>query len=132
MEREFMAPAWGGHGRIGKLCPLGQDRHGPESSMPRYASFAEFYPFYLSEHSNRTTRRLHFIGSSLSLACLVLLMLTGDLWWILAGLLCGYGFAWFAHFVFEKNKPATFQQPVYSFMGDWKMFWEILTGQRAF
>ena len=100
--------------------------------MPRYASFAEFYPFYLSEHSLPTTRRLHFIGSSISLACLVLLVLTGDLWWILAGLLCGYGFAWFAHFVFEKNRPATFQQPVYSFMGDWKMFWQILTGQMAF
>ena len=100
--------------------------------MPRYASFAEFYPFYLSEHSQPTTRRLHFIGSSLSLACLVLLMLTGDLLWFLAALLCGYGFAWFAHFVFEKNRPATFQQPVYSFMGDWKMFWEILTGKRAF
>ena len=100
--------------------------------MPRYLSFAEFYPFYLSEHSRSATRRLHFIGSSLSLACLVLLVLTGDLYWILAGLLCGYGLAWFAHFIFEKNRPATFQQPVYSFMGDWKMFWEILTGRRAF
>jgi len=46
--------------------------------------------------------------------------------------LSGYGFAWFAHFVFEKNRPATFRQPVYSFMGDWKMFWEILTGYRRF
>ena len=99
--------------------------------MHRYTSFAEFYSFYLSEHSKPVTRRLHFIGSSLSLACLVLLMLTGDLLWFLAALLCGYGFAWFAHFVFEKNRPATFQQPLYSFMGDWKMFWQILTGQMA-
>jgi len=100
--------------------------------MHKYASFAEFYPFYLSEHSRRATRRLHFIGSSLSLACLVLLMLTGDLWWLLAGLAVGYGFAWFAHFAFEKNRPATFRQPLYSFMGDWKMFWQILTGKIAF
>jgi hypothetical protein len=100
--------------------------------MHRYASFAEFYPFYLREHSKPVTRRLHFLGSSLSLACLVLLVLTGELLWILAGLLCGYGCAWFAHFAFEKNKPATFQQPIYSFMGDWKMFWQILTGQMAF
>lgn len=100
--------------------------------MHRYASFVEFYPFYLSEHSKRITRRLHFIGSSLSLACLVLLMLTGDLWWLPAGLAVGYGFAWFAHFAFEKNRPATFRQPLYSFMGDWKMFWQILTGKIAF
>jgi hypothetical protein len=100
--------------------------------MHRYASFAEFYPFYLSEHSRRATRRLHFIGSSLCLACLVLLMLTGELWWLLAGLAVGYGFAWFAHLAFEKNRPATFRQPLYSFMGDWKMFWQILTGKIAF
>ena len=100
--------------------------------MHRYASFADFYPFYLSEHSRRGTRRLHFIGSSLSLVCLVLLVLTGALWWLPAGLLCGYGFAWFAHFAVEKNRPATFHQPVYSFMGDWKMFWQILTGKISF
>jgi len=98
----------------------------------KYASFAEFYPFYLNEHSRRATRRLHFVGSSLSLACLVLLVLSGDLWWLLAGLAFGYGFAWFAHFAVEKNRPATFRQPIYSFMGDWKMFWQILTGQIAF
>lgn len=100
--------------------------------MPRYASFAEFYPFYLSEHSKPATRRLHFVGSGLALACLVLLVLTGDLWWFAAGLVAGYGFAWFAHFAVERNRPATFRQPVYSLMGDWKMFWQILTGQMAF
>ena len=100
--------------------------------MHRYASFSEFYPFYLHEHSQAATRRLHFVGSSLSLVCLILLVLSGDLWWLLAGLFCGYGFAWFAHFAVEKNRPATFRQPIYSFMGDWKMFWQILTGQMAF
>ena len=100
--------------------------------MHRYGSFAEFYPFYLSEHAKPATRRLHFIGSSFSLLCLILLVLSGDLWWFLAALLCGYGFAWFAHFVFEKNRPATFRYPFYSLMGDWKMFWQILTGQMAF
>ena len=100
--------------------------------MHKYASFSDFYPFYLSEHSKPTTRRLHFAGSSLSLACLVLLVLSGDPWWFVGGLLVGYGFAWFAHFAVEKNRPATFRQPVYSFMGDWKMFWQILTGQIAF
>jgi hypothetical protein len=101
-------------------------------SARKFDSFAEFYPFYLSEHSNRTTRRLHFIGSGLGLLCLLELLFTGDLWWLAAGLACGYGFAWFAHFAVEKNRPATFRQPLYSFMGDWKMFWQILKGQIPF
>ena len=100
--------------------------------MEKYASFAEFYPFYLNEHKNRTTRRLHFLGSALALFCLLELLFTGDFWWLAAGLVCGYGFAWVSHMVFEKNRPATFSQPLYSFMGDWVMFWQILTGKIAF
>ena len=97
-----------------------------------YRSFAEFYPFYLGEHSKRATRRLHFAGSSLGLLCLMLLVLSGNLWWLAAALVSGYAFAWFSHFAVEKNRPATFRQPLYSFMGDWKMFWQILSGQIAF
>ena len=98
----------------------------------KYDSFAEFYPFYLSEHSDPTCRRLHFVGSSLALVCLALLVITRNPWWLLAGLLCGYGFAWVGHFVFEKNQPASFKQPLYSLMGDWKMFLQIATGKIAF
>ena len=94
-----------------------------------YASFSEFYPVYLSEHSNRTCRELHFVGSTLALFCLAALLLTGNLWWIAAALLCGYGFAWIGHFVFEKNQPATFRHPLYSFMGDWVMYWQMLRGK---
>jgi hypothetical protein len=100
--------------------------------MQRYTSFAEFYPFYLSEHSKRTTRQLHFLGSSLGLLCLLALLFTGDPWWLALGLVCGYGLAWFSHAVFEKNRPATFRQPLYSFMGDWVMFWQILTRKITF
>jgi hypothetical protein len=98
----------------------------------RYDTFAEFYPFYLTEHSNRSCRRLHFVGSSLALVCLVMLVVTRNPWWLLYGLICGYGFAWAGHFAFEKNKPASFKQPFYSFMGDWRMYWQILTGKIAF
>jgi hypothetical protein len=59
-------------------------------------------------------------------------LVTGNAWWLLAGLAIGYGLAWFAHFVFEKNRPATFRHPLYSFMGDWRMFWDILTGRIVF
>jgi hypothetical protein len=100
--------------------------------MQTHADFKAFYSFYLSEHANRTTRRLHFLGSSLALLCLVLLVATGDPWWLAAGLVAGYGFAWLSHLVFERNRPATFRYPLYSFMGDWVMFWQILTGRIAF
>lgn len=98
----------------------------------QHDSFAAFYPFYLSEHSNRTCRRLHFVGSSLSLLCLAMLAVTGKPQYFLYGLLCGYGCAWVGHFVFEKNKPASFKRPLYSFMGDWVMYKDIWTGKIPF
>lgn len=97
-----------------------------------FKSFAEFYPFYLTEHSHRTCRRLHFVGSTLALSCLALLLVTGNPWFLLAGLLCGYGFAWVGHFVFEKNRPASFKRPLYSFLGDWVMYKDIWTGKIPF
>ena len=101
-------------------------------SEERYRSFAEFYPFYLSEHSRRDTRRIHFVGSALALLCLLWALLSGETRWFVAAVICGYAFAWVGHFFFEKNRPATFKYPLYSLMGDWKMFWQILTGKIAF
>ena len=92
-------------------------------------SFTEFYPFYLTQHADRLCRRTHFIGSSLALAALALVILTGSAWWILAALVAGYGGAWIGHFVFEKNRPASFAQPLYSLRADWVMYWEMLTGK---
>ena len=100
--------------------------------MSQFASFREFYPFYLGEHANPTCRRLHFVGSSLVIGCVLMLVRSGNPWWLLAALLCGYGFAWIGHFVFEKNKPATFRHPLWSFMGDWVMYKDILTGKIRF
>ncbi|BAV96707.1 DUF962 domain-containing protein [Lysobacter enzymogenes] len=98
----------------------------------RFQNFREFYPFYLSEHSNRTSRRLHFVGSCGVLALLALAIAQGRPWLLLAALVCGYGFAWVGHFFFEKNRPATFKHPLYSFAGDWVMFKDILTGKIRF
>lgn len=97
--------------------------------MLRYASFREFYPFYLSEHANRNCRRLHFAGSSLVLATLAGAMIAGDARWLWLAPLFGYGFAWLGHFAFEKNRPASFRQPLYSFVGDWAMYGDILRGR---
>jgi hypothetical protein len=95
-------------------------------------SFAEFYPYYLSEHRDPTCRRLHFIGTSLSLACLWALVWTHEPGFIVAALVCGYGFAWFGHFRFERNRPASFKRPLYSFMGDWRMYFDLWTGRIPF
>lgn len=93
-----------------------------------FTSFAEFYPFYLSEHSNRTCRRLHFVGSSLGLVCLALAICLRQPWFVLLGLFLGYAFAWIGHFGFEHNRPASFKRPLYSFMGDWRMYFDIWRG----
>ena len=97
--------------------------------MSRFASFREFYPFYLSEHANRVSRRLHFIGSCGVLVLIGVAITRHNAWWLVAALVCGCGFAWIGHFFFEKNRPATFTHPIYSLMGDWMMFWQVLTGK---
>jgi hypothetical protein len=98
----------------------------------RYESFREFYPFYLSEHANPTCRRLHFVGTTLVIVFLATAFLTRNAWWLVGALVGGYGFAWIGHFFFEHNRPATFTYPVYSFIGDWVMFKDVLTGKIRF
>ena len=97
----------------------------------RFHSFAEFYPFYLSEHRHPISRRMHFAGTLLVVACVALAILTANFWWLAAVPVFGYGFAWIGHFFFERNRPATFSHPFYSLAGDWAMFRDILTGKIA-
>ena len=97
-----------------------------------FASFREFYPFYLGEHSHPVCRRLHFVGSCVALGFLATLVVTRNPWWLLAALVSGYAFAWVGHFFFEHNKPATFKHPFYSFLGDWVMFRDMLVGRVPF
>ncbi|WP_026843350.1 DUF962 domain-containing protein [Brumicola pallidula] len=95
----------------------------------KYTSFSDFYPYYLSEHANSTCRLLHFIGSWLVLILIAFALITNQLLFLWLIPVIGYGFAWVGHFFYERNKPATFQYPLYSFMGDWLMFKDILTGK---
>ncbi len=98
----------------------------------KFKNFGEFYPFYLGEHQHTVCRRLHVVGSFLVLVVLVYAMVSQH-WkflWLLPFI--GYGFAWIGHFFFEKNRPATFKYPLYSFMGDWVMLWQVLTGKIKF
>lgn len=100
--------------------------------LPIYQSFSDFYPFYLSEHSDVTCRRLHYLGSILVLAVLAISVATAHYMWLLSLPVIGYGFAWTGHFFFEKNRPATFKYPLYSFMGDWVMLKDMLIGRIRF
>ena len=96
----------------------------------RYQTFAEFYPFYLSQHSNVTCRRLHYVGSALVLLTVAFALITGR-WrvlWLVP--VFGYGFAWVGHFFFEHNRPATFRHPWYSLIGDFRLFFDRVTGRR--
>lgn len=92
-----------------------------------FRSFAEFYPYYLQEHGHPTCRRLHFVGTGLVIAVALWVAVSGNLWGLLLLPLVGYGFAWVGHYVFEKNRPATFKYPFYSLAGDFVMFKDILT-----
>ena len=98
----------------------------------QYTTFREFYSFYLAEHRDPTCRRLHFAGSLAVLLTLGAAIATRR-WWLLVLLpILGYGFAWVGHFFFEHNRPATFSYPLYSFLGDWVMFKDIITGRIPF
>ncbi len=98
----------------------------------RYKTLKEFYPFYLTEHLNPVCRTLHFIGTSLLLADAIYAVVSQQYWLLWLVPVIGYGFAWTGHFVFEKNKPATFQYPIYSLASDFIMFKDLLIGKQPF
>lgn len=98
----------------------------------KHQSLQEFYPFYLSKHQNTTSRILHFIGTALVIICLIGGILFHNWQFLIVIPFLGYGFAWVGHFFFEKNKPATFQYPLYSLASDFILFWEILNGKQSF
>jgi hypothetical protein len=94
-----------------------------------FAHFRDFYPFYLSEHRDSRSRRLHVIGTALVILTVLGALLTRGFVWLWMLPLVGYGFAWAGHFFFEKNRPATFRHPFYSLAGDFVMFRDVLTGR---
>ena len=102
---------------------------GEQGGAARFASFREFYPFYLGEHRNRTSRRLHVCGTLVALALAVTALASGRLALLWAVPVAGYAFAWVGHYFFERNRPATFTHPLYSLCGDLRMAFEVLSGR---
>ena len=94
-----------------------------------FRNFEEFYPFYLGEHADRTSRRLHVIGTSAAVLQILAAIVLREPMLCLTALVAGYGFAWVGHYVFEKNRPATFKHPLYSLRGDFRMAREVFSGR---
>ena len=102
---------------------------GSEPLMPpRFETYEDFWPYYVSEHARAGTRALHFAGTSFALASLALGFLVAP-WWFAAALPFGYAFAWVGHFFVERNRPATFTYPLWSLRGDFRMFRLTLLGK---
>lgn len=94
----------------------------------RFATFEEFWPFYVLQHAQKLTRTLHFVGTTAALACVATAALTRNPRWLLLAPVAGYGPAWFSHFFIEKNRPATFTYPTWSLLADLKMWSLIVSG----
>ncbi|MGE3680952.1 MAG: Mpo1-like protein [Bdellovibrionales bacterium] len=93
----------------------------------KIATYKEFWAFYLQEHSHPLNRRLHFIGTTTGFILLIVAAYQRNIWLLPLALLCGYAFAWTGHFFVERNRPATFKYPLWSFFSDWRMWFLMVT-----
>jgi len=98
----------------------------------RIQTLKEFYPYYLTEHQNPTSRKLHFAGTALLFVILFFAIYLEKYSLLFAIPIVGYGFAWVGHFFFEKNKPATFKYPLFSLASDFILFFDLLKGKEKF
>ena len=92
-------------------------------------TFEQFWDFYVGEHREKATRVLHFIGTTAAMGCVAGGLLTKRRWLLLLAPVCGYGPAWFSHFVIEKNRPASFKYPLWSLQADFVMWWKTIRGE---
>src|SRR5262252_948351 len=74
-------------------------------------SYREFWPYYVDQHRRLGTRRLHFVGTTAVIVCVLLAILLANPWYLLLGPVVAYGPAWIGHLFVERNRPATFRHP---------------------
>jgi hypothetical protein len=103
--------------------------HFPRMAAPRFATYAEFWPYYLREHADPRTRAVHAAGTVLGLGLLAAGLVLGPLWLVPAGVVVGYAAAWLSHLLIERNRPATFTYPLWSLASDLRLCALLLTGR---
>ena len=119
---------------ISALYPSSSKLHPNCNAKPQaFESFADFYPFYLCEHDLAITKLFHFVAT-FNVSVLLLMLFNAKaastkIRILIFATVQAYGLAWISHFFLEKNKPATFKYPIYSFFGDWMMFKDALMGK---
>ncbi len=96
--------------------------------MAQFESFEEFWPFYVTQHTKKATRTIHFVGTTAAMACLAASVVFRKKWLLAVAPVMGYAPAWFSHFFVEKNRPASFTNPLWSFRADMVMWSKIATG----
>lgn len=118
--------------RVPSAC-IGAVATGYGSRMPQqtFGSYEEFWPYYVAMHSKAATRWVHLTGTLTGLALTAYGLARGRKRYALALPLIGYGTAWPAHFLIEKNNPATFGHPAWSLRGDAQMIGMMLSGRDA-
>lgn len=105
------------------------DGNSRSAVQPSFATYEEFFVYYLQEHRDPRNRLMHATGTSLGLVVAAASVVTHHYWGILLWLPIGYGFAWTGHFLLEGNKPATFGHPVWSLLSDFRMLGLMATGK---
>ena len=96
-------------------------------SRPR--NFDEFWYFYLNKHTKPMTRAMHIVGTLSGAGLFIFGAVTMEPLLVVAAICVGYGFAVSSHYLFEGNRPATPDNPLYAMLCDFKMVWYWLTGR---
>ena len=100
-----------------------------EPGEKSFANYDDFFACYVQQHSQLANRLMHACGTGLGLLTIAVAFAMGKPWWAFLWLPIAYGFAWTGHFFIEKNRPATFKYPFWSFISDFRMLALMLTGR---
>jgi hypothetical protein len=94
----------------------------------KFETFDEFWPFYVREHAKKSTRILHFAGTTAGMGLVAAALVLRRPRLLKWSPVVGYAAAWIGHFFFEGNKPATFKYPLWSLRADFVMWGKMIAG----